>query len=157
MSHTSHRKVFILPCQALKRIPSCSLQQKRSPDITEQTRVLKGHIHRKSRVYTTFQLQLEKKHETFPYPQMRPDSAAMLAEQFLFHIKQERSLDFLDGTPESPQEYCHTSRGILMSPQQHERAPCTPNQLNMRRDSLALTQEECQLSTSTSRRLFSQL
>ena len=44
-----------------------------------------------------------------------------------------------------------------MSPQQHERAPCTPNQLNMRPDSLALTQEECQLSTSTSRRGFSQV
>ena len=37
------------------------------------------------------------------------------------------------------------------------RAPCTPNHLEMRGDSLDSTQEECQLSTSTSRRGFSQL
>ena len=35
--------------------------------------------------------------------------------------------------------------------------PCATNHIGMRDDSLALTQEECQLSTSTSRGAFSQL
>ena len=137
----------------------------------------------------------------------------------VFSIKHKRSLEFLHGTPESPQEHCHKSRGTLMSLQKQERAPSTPNQLEVRADfpcigskgitrspsnttsgftsfrklqsfpantvpslkeyqnqhsnsrkapftpnhfemtadSLALTQEECHLSTSTSREGFSQL
>ena len=63
----------------------------------------------------------------------------------MFHIKHERSLDFLDGTPESPQVHCHKSRGTLRSLQKHKRAPCTPNQLKMKPDSLGLTQEEYQV------------
>ena len=37
------------------------------------------------------------------------------------------------------------------------KAPFTPNHLDMRADSLSLTQEECQLSTRTTRGCFSQL
>ena len=37
------------------------------------------------------------------------------------------------------------------------KAPCTQKHLEMRADSLASIQEECQLSTSTSRGVFSQL
>ena len=36
----------------------------------------------------------------------------------MFPIKHERSLDFLDGTPESRQEHCHKSTGSLRLPQQ---------------------------------------
>ena len=136
----------------------------------------------------------------------------------MFPIKYKRSLDFLDGTPESPQGPCHMPRGTLRLRQQHKRivypkstqdearfpcvgsrailhspsnttsgltsfrqlqkfpkntitsleehqiqhsnsrkAPCSPKPLRMRPDYLAWTQEECQLSTSTSRGGFSQL
>ena len=47
----------------------------------------------------------------------------------MFRIKHVRSLDLLGGTPESPQEHCHKSRGTLQSLQQCEIDPCTPNQL----------------------------
>ena len=75
----------------------------------------------------------------------------------MFHIKRERSLDFLDGTPEKTQDHCLKSSGILRSLEQQERAPWTPYQLEMRAQSLASTQEEYQLSKSTSRGGFSQL
>ena len=41
---------------------------------------------------------------------MRFDSRAMHAEQTRIPIKQVSSLDFLDGTPEGPQEHCHKTR-----------------------------------------------
>ena len=47
----------------------------------------------------------------------------------MFPIKHVRSLDLLGGTPETPKEHCHKSRGFLMSPQVHEMDRCTPNQL----------------------------
>ena len=75
----------------------------------------------------------------------------------MFHLKHERSLDFLDGTAGNPQEHYHKSRGTLRTLQQHERVPHTPNQLEMKADSLASTQEESELSTSNSRGVFSQL
>ena len=50
----------------------------------------------------------------------------------LFPIKHKRCLDFLDGSPESRQEHCNKYRGTLRSPQQHQRVPCTPNQLRMK-------------------------
>ena len=59
----------------------------------------------------------------------------------VFHIKHKRSLDFLYGTPESPQEHSHKSSGTLSSLQQHERAPRTPNQLEMRPDFPAFAPE----------------
>ena len=136
----------------------------------------------------------------------------------MYPIKHVRSLDFLDGTSESPQEHCHKSRRTLMSPQECEIAWCTPkstgdealfafivsraildsrsyttsgltsfqqfqrfpetsvscveehqfqksnlrkalsttNCLEMRADPLALTEEICQLFTSTSRGVFPQ-
>ena len=58
----------------------------------------------------------------------------------VFHTKLERRLDFLDGTLESPQEYCHKSRQTLRSPLQQERDPCTPSQLEMRPKPLHLLQ-----------------
>ena len=47
-----------------------------------------------------------------PHREMRPDSTALHAEQFRVpHKKPERSLDFLDGTPECAQEHCHNLEG----------------------------------------------
>ena len=63
---------------------------------------------------------------------MRPDSHVLCAENSVFHIKQVRSLDLLDGTPESPQEHWHMSSGTLMSLQESEIARCTPNQVKMK-------------------------
>ena len=54
----------------------------------------------------------------------------------MFPIKHIRSLDLLDGTPESPQEHCHKSRRTLMSLQEVEIARCPPNQMEMKPDYL---------------------
>ena len=61
----------------------------------------------------------------------------------LFTIKQVRSLDFLDGTKESPTEVPHKSRRTLMSPQECQVARCSPNQLEMMTNSPALASENC--------------
>ena len=67
----------------------------------------------------------------------------------MFHIKQERRLDFLDRTPESPQENLHKSRGNPQSLSQPERALCTPNLLEMKADSHSLIGQESRSSTDT--------
>ena len=56
-------------------------------------------------------------------------------------IRHVRSLDLLAGTPESPKEHCDKARGTLMSPQECKIAWCTPNELEMKRDSPALAPE----------------
>lgn len=58
-----------------------------------------------------------------------------------FHIQHERTLDFLDGTTESPREHCPKSPGTLTSLQPPKSLPCTINQLEMRPDSTALAPE----------------
>ena len=68
-SPTSPREASLLPCQSSSRIPSCPLQLDRSPDVAEQTGVLKGYPHPNLRLYPRFQPQLEKNHETSPSPQ----------------------------------------------------------------------------------------
>ena len=72
---------------------------------------------------------------------MRQDSPALRAEQFLVPIKHVRSLDLLDGTPESPQDHSHKSIRTLMSPQEWEIGLCTPYQVEMKPDSPALAPE----------------
>ena len=49
----------------------------------------------------------------------------------MFPIQHERSLDVLDGTPESPQEQPHKSRMTLMSPKECEIIWCKPNQFKV--------------------------
>ena len=53
-----------------------------------------------------------------------------LQSNSMFPTQHVSSVDLLDGTPESPQEHCHKSRKTLMSPQEHEIAQYTPNELN---------------------------
>ena len=48
----------------------------------------------------------------------------------MFKIKQVRSLNVLDGTPESPQDHCHKMGGTLLSPQECKTARCTKSQLD---------------------------
>ena len=67
----------------------------------------------------------------------------------LFPIKQERSLDLLDGTTESPPEIPHKSRRTLMSPQECEIPRCSPNQLEMITSSPALASEQCPIPHHT--------
>ena len=59
---------------------------------------------------------------------------------YLFPIKQVRSLDLLDGTTESPPEIPHTSIRTLNSPQECEIDQCSPSQLEMMTNSPALGQ-----------------
>ena len=73
---------------------------------------------------------------------MKPGSPALCVEQFQVPHQTLRSLDFLGGTPESPQEHRHESRRTLMSPQEHEIALCTQNQLKMKTNFTALAPEQ---------------
>ena len=59
----------------------------------------------------------------------------------MFPIKHVRSLGFLDGTSETPEEHCHKSRRALMSPHECEKAQCIPNQIEMKPESPALAPE----------------
>ena len=76
-----------------------------------------------------------------PRCEMRPDSPALNAEQFRAPYQTCKEPLFVDGTPESPQEYCHKSTRTLMSLQECEIVQCTPNQLEMKPDSPALAPE----------------
>ena len=64
-----------------------------------------------------------------PRREMRPKYSALGAEQFVFPIKHVRSLNVLDGKPESPQDHCRKTRGSLLSLQEWKIAQCTPSQL----------------------------
>ena len=75
----------------------------------------------------------------------------------MFHIKHERSLDFLDGTPESPQEHLHKSRRTPRSLLQPQRALCTPNLREMRADSHSSIGQISQSSTDTGSAALSHL
>ena len=63
---TSRSILIALP--SLEETPEVSLILDRSPDVAEQTRVLKGHPQHNSRLYPRFPLQLEKNHENSPSP-----------------------------------------------------------------------------------------
>ena len=67
----------------------------------------------------------------------------------MFPIKHVRSLDLLDVTPESPKEHCHKSRWTLMPRQEGEIAWCTPNQLEMKRETPALAPEPSRIPHHT--------
>ena len=66
-----------------------------------------------------------------PHREMRLDSPALHAEQFLVPNQTGRSLDLLDGTTESQPEIPHKSRRTLMSPLECEIAWGSPNQLEI--------------------------
>ena len=53
-----------------------------------------------------------------PCCEMRPDPLALRRKNFMLQLKQEWSLEFLDGTPEFAQEDSHKSRETMRSPQQ---------------------------------------
>ena len=145
------------PCHNLRRIPKCLWQRESRPDIPEKT----SEVHCCPRSYssgtTSFLPQLEETHKIPPSRQDDGPPLHCLQRNSMFLIKHERRLDFLYGTPESPQEHRHKSRETLKSLPQIKIALCTPNHLEMRADSLASPREGCQLSTHTSRGGFSQL
>ena len=67
----------------------------------------------------------------------------------VFPIKHVRTLDLLDGTPESPQKHCHKPRRTLMSPEEYQIAQCTPNQVEMKPDFPALAPEPSRIPHDT--------
>ena len=69
----------------------------------------------------------------------------------LFPIKQVRNLDLLDGTKASPPEVPNKSRRTLMSPQECQKARCSPNQLEMTTNPPALASEQCPIPDHTGR------
>ena len=72
-----------------------------------------------TREYTPGSFRDSRNPMRHPHQQeMKPESPALVAEQFHVPIKQVRSLNVLDGTPESPQDHCYKRRGKLLSPQE---------------------------------------
>ena len=103
---------------------------------------------RYSRGSPKFAMQLEKNHEISPLTmRLGPIPLQCLQSNSMFHIKHERRLDFLYGTPESPQEHHHKSRRTPRSLLQLKRTPCTPNHLEMRANSHSSIGEESYCST----------
>ena len=81
-SPTSPREVSLLPCQASRRMLRCPSQLYRSPDVAEETRVLKGHPL-VTREYTPGSCPNSRKTMRLPpRREMRPDSTALCAEEF---------------------------------------------------------------------------
>ena len=74
--------------------------------------------------------------------EIRHDSTALRAEQFLFPIKHVRSLDLLDGTTESPREIPQKSRRTLMSLKEYVIPRGNPNQLKIKSYFPALAPEQ---------------
>ena len=70
--------------------------------------------------------------------EMRHKSLNCVLSNSMFPIQHERSLDLLNGSPESPQEQPHMSRMTLMSPKECEIVWCNPNQFEMMPDSPVL-------------------
>ena len=142
VSAASPWEASLLPCQASRRIPTCPSQLDRCPRVAEQTRVSKGYSRCNLRIYPRFPPQPEKKPRDIPLSVIwAPIPLQCRQSKSVFHIKDERSLAYLDGIPETPQEHCHKARGTVTSPQEHERASCTTNQLKMRPTSPALAPE----------------
>ena len=63
--------------------------------------------------------------------EMRHNSPALRAQDSMFPIQHERSLDLHDGTPDSPQEQPHKSRRTLMLLKECEIIWCNPNQFEI--------------------------
>ena len=59
-------------------------------------------------------------------------SLHFVQSNIVFPIKHVRSVDFLDRTPESPQEHCHRTRWTLMSTQACKIARCSQNKHKMK-------------------------
>ena len=66
-----------------------------------------------------------------PHWEMKPFPLHCVQSNTVFPVKDIRTLDLLDGTPDSPQEHCQKTRRTLMSPQECKVARCTPNHLKM--------------------------
>ena len=69
---------------------------------------------------------------------MMHNSPDCMLSNSMFPIQHERSLDLLDGSPESPQEQPHMSRITLMSTKECEIVRCNPKQFEMTPDSPVL-------------------
>ena len=80
---------------------------------------------------------------------MRPDSLHCVQRNALLSIKQERSLDLLDGTTERPPKVPHKSRKTMMSRQECEIARGSPNQLDMMTNSPVFPSEQCPIPHHT--------
>ena len=101
-SHASPREVSLLPCQASKRMLRCPLQLNLSPHAIEPTGILKGYPRLNLGIYPGSRFNSRKTMRLHHFREMRPVSLHCGQNNSVFTIKHERSLDFLDGTPESP-------------------------------------------------------
>ena len=80
--------------------------------------------------------------------EMMAKSPAFLAEQFRVP-KDVRSLDLLDGIPESPQEHPHQSRRKLRSLPECKTDHCSPDHLEMTPNFIALAPQQSPIRHDT--------
>ena len=100
--------------------------------------------------YTTGSHRNLRKTMRLPLAEIRfPIPIHCVQSNSVFPIKQVRSLDLLDGTLESPQEYPHNSGRTLMSLKECEIVQCSPNQLEMTPSSHALAPEQSPIPLHT--------
>ena len=100
------------------------------------THAVSGEYTPRSHRNTRKTVRLPPRRETRPIPWdcMQSNST--------FPITHVRSLDLLDGTPESPQDHPHKSRMTLMSQKECEIVQCIPNQLEVTPGSPVLDVEQ---------------
>ena len=129
----------VLSCQAYFRFLKCPSWRNRSPVFAEQSRVSNGHPRRNSRIHSRCRPQIEKTQWDFHLAaRWGRITLHCVQRNSVIPIKHIKSLDFLDTTPENPQENCHKTRRTLMSPQECKLNWCTRNQLKMKCISPAL-------------------
>ena len=143
------REASLLPCQASRRFPMCPSKLDRSAHVGEQTRIWKGHPRRNLRIYPRFPSKLEKNDDNSLPPRDEARFPCIECRAILCSTSNTRGALTSLMELQSPQEHSHNSRGTLRSPQQHERAPCTQNQLEMRPDSPALAPEPSRIPHQT--------
>ena len=135
VSRLTSRSVGIsLP--SLEEIPEGSLITRKSPQVTEQTRVLNCHPHCNSRMYPRFPPQLEKNHETSPSPRDEAQFPCFVCRPIL--CSQSDTLVALICLMEFQRDpkNCHKSTRSLMLLHGGKIAMCAPNQLEMKPNSL---------------------
>ena len=138
-----------MSCQASRRTPICPLQLDKSHDVTEQTRVLKGHPRGNLRIKPMFLPQLKKNHETYPSPRDEARLTFIVCREIPCSTSNMKGALTSLMEIQSSQEHRHKSRGILRSLKQQERAPYTSNQLEMRTNLPALAPEPSHVPKQT--------
>ena len=141
-SHASFLEVSIMSCQA--SLNSCGIHRNQTGVLTSLNKhELWMAIRAVTRKYTPGSHHNTRKNMGFPLGERwGPIHLHCVQTNPMFPIKHVRSLDLLDGTPESLQEHPQKSRMTLMSQKDCEIVCSIPNQFEMMPDSAILDLEQ---------------